>query len=232
VERLGARAGRGRRSVGAADDRRLPRRQRHPRHAALSGQQIPEILARDTIDLVVLDLKLPGEDGCKSRASCARSLPACRSSCSLAQDEADRVMGLELAPTTISQASRARAARAHPRAAAAQAARSKPWADGCRKCAPIASAAGAERAPAPPDHAEGDAVSLTNTEFNLLAAFLAARSAAVRATSCSACRACTTTRCTTARSIRRSAAFARVGRRKRGRADPHRGGAGYVFTAS
>src|SRR5437868_1991580 len=31
--------------------------------ALASGKQIAEVMTRDTIDLVVLDLKLPGEDG-------------------------------------------------------------------------------------------------------------------------------------------------------------------------
>src|SRR5262249_56931171 len=31
--------------------------------ALASGKQIPEVMARDTIDLLVLDLRLPGEDG-------------------------------------------------------------------------------------------------------------------------------------------------------------------------
>src|SRR5258706_48605 len=76
--------------------------------ALSSGQQISEILARDTIDLVVLDLKLPGEAG-------------------LQKVRAYRFGGWELNVRL-------------------------------------------RRLTTP----KGDAVSLTNTEFNLLAAFLAA----------------------------------------------------------
>ncbi len=61
-----------------------------------SGQQLKEVLERESIDLVVLDLRLPGEDGMQI----ARSL---RENSSLPiiiltgrVDEADRVMGLEL----------------------------------------------------------------------------------------------------------------------------------------
>jgi len=31
--------------------------------ALASARQIPEVMARDTVDLLVLDLRLPGEDG-------------------------------------------------------------------------------------------------------------------------------------------------------------------------
>jgi len=62
-----------------------------------SGHQISEVMARDTVDLVVLDLRLPGEDGMQIARQLRESRPACRSSCSPgAKDEADRVMGLEL----------------------------------------------------------------------------------------------------------------------------------------
>jgi len=63
---------------------------------AASGQQMSQILADEAIDLVVLDLRLAGEDG----MAIARTL---RDSSALpivmltgVSDEADRVMGLEL----------------------------------------------------------------------------------------------------------------------------------------
>jgi len=61
-----------------------------------SGKEIAEVMARHTIDLLILDLKLPGEDGMQI----ARNLRA-ESDVPIIiltgrKDEADRVMGLEL----------------------------------------------------------------------------------------------------------------------------------------
>src|SRR6266513_1752502 len=64
--------------------------------ALASGRGIADVMARHTIDLIVLDLKLPGEDG----MHIARELRA-ESNVPIImltgrKDEADRVMGLEL----------------------------------------------------------------------------------------------------------------------------------------
>ena len=68
------------------------------RVTALSrGQEIAEVMARETIDLVTLDLRLPGEDGmliAKKLREEAPLLPIIM--LTARQDEADRVMGLEL----------------------------------------------------------------------------------------------------------------------------------------
>ena len=65
--------------------------------AVAAARQITEAMARDTIDLVVLDLRLPGEDGLEV----ARKLRAESAGLPIIiltgrRDEADRVMGLEL----------------------------------------------------------------------------------------------------------------------------------------
>src|SRR4029077_16243241 len=61
-----------------------------------SGKESAEVMSRDTIDLLILDLELPGEDGMQI----ARNLRA-ESDVPIIiltgrKDEADRVMGLEL----------------------------------------------------------------------------------------------------------------------------------------
>src|SRR6202166_1476942 len=61
-----------------------------------SGQAIADVMARHTIDLLILDLKLPGEDGMQI----ARTLRAASDGPIIIltgrKKEADRVMGLEL----------------------------------------------------------------------------------------------------------------------------------------
>ena len=61
------------------------------------GRQIAEVMARETIDLVLLDLRLPGEDGmliAKKLRDESPLLPIIM--LTGRRDEADRVMGLEL----------------------------------------------------------------------------------------------------------------------------------------
>ena len=64
--------------------------------AVSSGREIPEVLERDAVDLIVLDLRLPGEDG----LAIAQDLRA-RSTIPIIiltgrTDESDRIMSLEL----------------------------------------------------------------------------------------------------------------------------------------
>jgi DNA-binding response OmpR family regulator len=142
-----------------------------------SGKQIAEIMERDTIDLVVLDLRLPGEDGMeiarKLRAESA-GLPIIM--LTGRKDEADRVMGLELAaddyltkpfsPRELLARIRALLRRSRVQQTAADALqnvrayRFAGWELNVRL----------RRLTAP----QGGNVPVTNSEFNLLAAFLAA----------------------------------------------------------
>ncbi len=61
-----------------------------------NGKELTAALARDTVDLVVLDLRLPGEDGMQiaRRLREESSIPILMLTGRI--DEADRVMGLEL----------------------------------------------------------------------------------------------------------------------------------------
>ncbi len=61
-----------------------------------SGRELAAVMARETVDLVVLDLRLPGEDGMQiaQRLRTASAIPILMLTGRV--DEADRVMGLEL----------------------------------------------------------------------------------------------------------------------------------------
>ena len=64
--------------------------------AVATGKELAEVMARETIDLVVLDLRLPGEDGLQiaRRLREESAIPILMLTGRI--DEADRVMGLEL----------------------------------------------------------------------------------------------------------------------------------------
>ncbi|MGH6611993.1 MAG: response regulator, partial [Burkholderiaceae bacterium] len=145
--------------------------------AVASGRELKSIIERDTIDLVLLDLRLQGEDGMQI----ARQLREDRATSAIPilmltgrADEADRVMGLELgaddyltkpfSPRELLARIRALLRRAKTQATVAdeiakvRAYRFGDWELnlGLRKL----------RAP------DGSSVGLTNGEFSLLAAFL------------------------------------------------------------
>jgi DNA-binding response OmpR family regulator len=145
--------------------------------AIASGRQIAEVMARFTIDVVVLDVRLSGENG----MDIARKLRADFPELPIVmltgrKDEADRVMGLELgaddyltkpfSPLELLARIRAllRRSRAQQTVAAGlqkmRAYRFVGWELNVRM----------RRLTSP----DGQAVPLTNAEFNLLAAFLAA----------------------------------------------------------
>jgi DNA-binding response OmpR family regulator len=64
--------------------------------AASTGQQMSQILAEEPIDLIVLDLRLAGEDGMALTRSLRDQSAIPIVMLSGVRDEADRVMGLEL----------------------------------------------------------------------------------------------------------------------------------------
>jgi DNA-binding response OmpR family regulator len=145
--------------------------------ALASGKQIAEVMARETIDLVVLDLRLPGEDGMeiarKLRDESA-GLPIIM--LTGRKDEADRVMGLELgADDYLTKPFSPRELLARIRALLRRSRSQQTVADGLQKVRAYRFAGWElnvrlRRLTSP----KTGAVPLTNTEFNLLAAFLAA----------------------------------------------------------
>jgi len=145
--------------------------------ALASARQIAEVMARDTIDLVVLDLRLPGEDGMevarKLREEFA-GLPIIM--LTGRKEEADRVMGLELgADDYLTKPFSPRELLARIRALLRRSRTQETVADGLQKIRAYRFAGWElnvrlRRLTSP----GGGKVSLTNTEFNLLAAFLSA----------------------------------------------------------
>jgi two-component system, OmpR family, response regulator len=141
-----------------------------------TGKEITTAMARRTIDLVILDLKLPGEDGMQI----ARQLRA-ESDIPIImltgrKDEADRVMGLELgADDYLTKPFSPRELLARIRALLRRSRAQETVADGLARIRAYRFAGWElnvrlRRLKAP----QGDIVPTTNSEFNLLVAFLAA----------------------------------------------------------
>jgi two-component system OmpR family response regulator len=142
-----------------------------------SGRQIREVIEREAVDLLVLDLRLPGEDGMeiarKLREDVA-GLPIIM--LTGRRDEADRVMGLELgADDYLVKPFSPRELLARIRALLRRSRLQQTVAEGLQKMRAY-HFAGWElnvrlrRLTSP----KGETVLLTNAEFNLLVAFLAA----------------------------------------------------------
>ena len=146
--------------------------------AVASGREIADVMARETIDLLVLDLRLPGEDGMQiaRRLRQESGLPIIM--LTGLKDEADRVMGLELgADDYLTKPFSPRELLARIRALLRRTRAQETVADGLQKIRAYRFA-GWELSVRLRRliTASGDIVVLTNTEFNLLAAFLAAPS--------------------------------------------------------
>jgi two-component system, OmpR family, response regulator len=144
--------------------------------ALASGREIADVMARETIDLVVLDWRLPGEDGMEIARKLRQESHIPIIMLTGRKDEADRVMGLELgADDYLTKPFSPRELLARIRALLRRARAQQTVADGLQKIRAYRFA-GFElnvrlrRLAAP----GGANVPLTNSEFNLLAAFLAA----------------------------------------------------------
>jgi two-component system OmpR family response regulator len=140
-----------------------------------SGREMAQLMERETIDLVVLDWRMPGEDGMQiaRRLRADSHVPIIM--LTGRKDEADRVMGLELgADDYLTKPFSPRELLARIRALLRRARAQQTVADGLQKVRAYRFA-GFElnvrlrRLAAP----GGANVALTNSEFNLLAAFLA-----------------------------------------------------------
>ena len=144
--------------------------------AVASGRELSEAMARDLVDLVILDLRLPGEDGMQiARRLREESLiPILMLTGRI--DEADRVMGLELgADDYLTKPFSPRELLARVRALLRRAKAQATVADAIAKVRAYRFGGwelnvGLRRLKS----AQGEGVELTNGEFSLLTAFLSA----------------------------------------------------------
>lgn len=144
--------------------------------AVASGRELSELLTRDTVDLVVLDVRLPGEDGMQiaRRLREGSAIPILM--LTGRAEEADRVMGLELgADDYLTKPFSTRELLARIRALLRRAQAQANVADAMARVRAYRFAGwelnvGLRRLKNP----QGAPVELTNGEFSLLAAFLCA----------------------------------------------------------
>nr|WP_127996432.1 response regulator [Piscinibacter defluvii] len=144
--------------------------------AVASGRELSELLARETVDLVVLDVRLPGEDGMQiaRRLREGSAIPILM--LTGRAEEADRVMGLELgADDYLTKPFSTRELLARIRALLRRAQAQASVADAMARVRAYRFAGwelnvGLRRLKNP----QGALVELTNGEFSLLAAFLCA----------------------------------------------------------
>jgi len=141
-----------------------------------SGLQIEQAMAGDFVDLLLLDLKLPGEDGMKIAQNIRAKSDIPIIMLTGRKDEADRVMGLELgADDYLVKPFSPRELLARIRALLRRSRTHETVADGLARIRAYRFAGWElsvrlRRLISP----RGEPVALTNSEFNLLVAFLAA----------------------------------------------------------
>jgi DNA-binding response OmpR family regulator len=144
--------------------------------ALASGHGLSAVLAQSSIDLVILDLKLPGEDGMQIAQNLRESSDIPIIMLTGRKDEADRVMGLELgADDYLTKPFSPRELLARIRALLRRTRAHETVADSLARVRAYRFAGwelnvALRRLTSP----AGAMVALTNNEFNLLAAFLAA----------------------------------------------------------
>jgi two-component system OmpR family response regulator len=144
--------------------------------ALASGHEIPAVMQRETIDLLVLDLRMPGQDGMQIARKLREESQLPIIMLTSRKDEADRVMGLELgADDYLTKPFSPRELLARVRALLRRARAQETVAEGMEKVRAYRFA-GFElnvrlrRLKGLAD----ENIPLTNGEFSLLAAFLAA----------------------------------------------------------
>jgi DNA-binding response OmpR family regulator len=141
-----------------------------------SGREIAPVMARHTVDLIVLDLKLPGEDGMQIARNLRDESDVPIIILTGRKDEADRVMGLELgADDYLTKPFSPRELLARIRALLRRTRARETVADGLSRIRAYRFAGWElnvrlRRLKSP----EGETIATTNSEFNLLVAFLAA----------------------------------------------------------
>ncbi len=141
-----------------------------------SGKEIADVMARNTIDLLILDLKLPGEDGMQIARNLRAESDVPIIMLTGRKDEADRVMGLELgADDYLTKPFSPRELLARIRALLRRSRAHETIADGLSRIRAYRFAGWElnvrlRRLRSP----QGEIIPTTNSEFNLLVAFLAA----------------------------------------------------------
>ena len=141
-----------------------------------SGREIAQVMARETIDLLVLDLKLPGEDGMQIAQKLRVDSDVPIIMLTGRKDEADRVMGLELgADDYLTKPFSPRELLARIRALLRRTRMHETVADSLTRIRAYRFAGWElsvrlRRLSSP----QGEIIALTNSEFNLLVVFLAA----------------------------------------------------------
>src|SRR5215470_16107416 len=140
-----------------------------------TGREIAQAMARETIDLIILDLKLPGEDGMQIARELRTESDIPIIMLTGRKDEADRVMGLELgADDYLTKPFSPRELLARIRALLRRSRAQESIADGLARVRAYRFAGWElnvrlRRLRSP----KGETITLRNAEFNLLAAFLA-----------------------------------------------------------